>query len=86
MTGERMFIKSTISMHYFDAALITQQFRDVALINALEALNPGEVLRYQDVEAPFSLIRKLVITFGAKIEMSYINRSVGSVVIDFMRR
>ena len=56
------------------------------MVEALNALNPGDVLRYQDVEAPFYLIRKLVITFGSKIEMSYINRSVGSVVIDFMRR
>jgi uncharacterized protein (DUF2249 family) len=86
MADQCMLIKPTTSLQHFDAEVISQRFRDTAMFEALNALNPGDVLRYQDVEAPFSLIRKLVITFGAKIEMSYIKRSVGSVVIDFMRR
>ncbi len=81
-----MPIKPTASLQYFDAEIISRRFRDMAMVDALKALHPGEILRYQDVEAPFSLIRKLIITFGAKIEMSYIQRSVGFVVIDFMRR
>ncbi len=86
MARQSMRIKPMTSLQYFDAELIAQRFRDLAMVEALRALNPGEILRYQDVEAPFALIRKLVITFGSKIEISYIKRSVGSVVIDFMRR
>jgi hypothetical protein len=86
MANQRMLIEPKKSLQHFDAEVISQRFRDTAMVESLNALNPGDVLRYQDVEAPFSLIRKLIITFGAKIEMSYIHRSVGSVVIDFMRR
>ncbi len=86
MAQQSMLVIPTTAPHLFDAGLIAQRFRDAAMIAALKELNPGETLRYRDVEDPFSLIRKLVITFGAKIEWSYIKRNVGSVVIDFMRR
>lgn len=87
MMGYRsVLVKPTKMLKYFDADFIAHQFRDLAMIAAIKELSPGETLRYQDVEAPFSLIRKLILTFGAKIEMSYIKRHVGLVEIDFLRR
>ena len=73
------------SLHHFNGCYLSQRLRDVAMIAVLNELSPGETLRYQDVEDPYSLIRKLILVLGAKIEWSYFKRTVGSVVIDFLR-
>ena len=69
----------------FDGSGISNKIRDVALIAALNDLKPGEILRFFIDHNPLSLIRSLILRYGSKIELQYIERQQGSVVIDIMR-
>ena len=69
----------------FDGCGISNKLRDVALVAAINDLRPGEILRFFIDHNPFSLIRSLVLRYGSKIELQYLERQQGSVVIDFRR-
>ncbi len=72
-------------VHHFDGRGISEKIRDVALIAALGSLNIGETIRYRNIADPSSLIRKLMIEFGSKIEWEYIDRRPKSIIIEFTR-
>lgn len=79
---------STISldMRYpFDARGIAKRFRHAAIFGALNALNPGETMRFLNDHDPLPLLSQLQQHFGENIEISYVSREPGQIVLDFKR-
>lgn len=70
-------------VYAFDARGVARRFRHAAIFGALNALNPGETMRFYNDHDPFPLLAQLDKHFGARIEMAYIARQPGDVIIDF---
>jgi uncharacterized protein (DUF2249 family) len=68
----------------FDARGVARRFRHAAIFGALEALDPGETMRFCNDHDPLPLLRQLGEYFGSRLQMSYVAREPGEVVIDFL--
>lgn len=70
-------------IYAFDARGVARRFRHVAIIAALSALVPGETMRFYNDHDPMPLLAQLDIHFGSRLQMAYVSREPGEVVIDF---
>lgn len=70
-------------IYAFDARGVARRFRHVAIIAALSALVPGETMRFYNDHDPMPLLAQLDIHFGPRLQMAYVSREPGEVVIDF---
>lgn len=76
----------TAGIHVFDARGIARRFRHAAVFGALEALTPGETMRFCNDHDPLPLLQQLNSYFGPKLDMAYVAREPGEVVIDMLVR
>lgn len=69
----------------FDARGVAKRFRHAAIFGALDALNPGERMRFVNDHDPLPLLEQLRARYGDMVEIQYLQRNPGEIVIDFIR-
>lgn len=70
----------------FDARGIAKRFRHAAIFGALDALTPGETMRFVNDHDPLPLLDQLAARYGDAVSIQYLERNPGqAVVIDFVR-
>jgi len=72
--------------HGFDARGIAKRFRHAAIFGALSALRPGETMRFMNDHDPLPLLGQIAERFGELVEVRYVRREPGEIVIDFLVR
>ena len=72
--------------HPFDARGIARRFRHSAIFGALGALEPGEAMRFVNDHDPLPLLAQIQDRFGERVEIRYLQREAGAIVIDFIVR
>ena len=78
-------ISTTSQVHPFDARGVSRRFRHAAIFAALDALMPGETLRFVNDHDPLPLLDQLRGRYGEGLAMTYRQTQPGAVVIDFTR-
>ncbi len=73
------------SIYLFDARGIAKRFRHAAIFGALDALNPGETMRFANDHDPIPLLNQLQQHYGDKVDIRYLQRELDLIVIDFVR-
>ena len=71
------------ALYPFDARGIAKRFRHAAIFGALDALQPGETMRFCNDHDPLPLLAQAQARYGANIQMAYVQREPGEIVIDF---
>ena len=72
--------------HLFDARGVAKRFRHAAIFGALDALHPGEAMQFVNDHDPLPLIDQMHQRYGGTIEVKYVERQPGNIVIRFTRR
>jgi uncharacterized protein (DUF2249 family) len=70
----------------FDARGIAKRFRHAAIFGALDALHPGEVMRFVNDHDPIPLLQQMQARYGDGVEIAYRQREPAGVMIDFIKR
>jgi uncharacterized protein (DUF2249 family) len=78
-----LFPSAQVTLHPFDARGIGKRFRHAAIFGALDALQPGEAMRFVNDHDPLPLLGQLRERYGDALEIVYRQRDAGAVVIDF---
>ena len=73
-------------IYSFDARRIAKRFRHAAIFGALDALNPGEVMRFVNDHDPLPLLQQMQVRYGERVEIAYQAREPEGVMIDFIKR
>lgn len=68
----------------FDARAIAHHFRHSAIFGALDALNPGEAMRFVNDHDPLPLLNQMQQRYGERVKVIYQQREPGAIVIDFV--
>ena len=68
----------------FDARAIAHRFRHSAIFGALDALNPGEAMRFVNDHDPLPLLIEMQQHYGERVKVIYQQREPGAIVIDFV--
>jgi uncharacterized protein (DUF2249 family) len=71
------------SIYPFDARGIAKRFRHAAIFGALDALRPGETMRFANDHDPLPLLAQIGQRYGERVAVEYRQRSPDGVVIDF---
>lgn len=74
------------AVHPFDARGIAKRFRHAAIFGALEALNDGETMRFANDHDPLPLLGQIQQRYGGQVQVAYVAREPGNIVIDFTIR
>jgi uncharacterized protein (DUF2249 family) len=74
------------AIYPFDARGIAKRFRHAAIFGALDALHPGETMRFVNDHDPLPLLEQLATRYGETVAVRYQQREAGGVVIDFVRQ
>lgn len=74
------------AIYGFDARGIAKRFRHAAIFGAFDSLSPGETMRFCNDHDPLPLLSQLHARYGAQIEIHYVRREPGEIVIDFARK
>ncbi|WP_206858341.1 DUF2249 domain-containing protein [Lysobacter changpingensis] len=72
-----------MNMYPFDARGIGKRFRHAAIFGALDALTPGETMRFFNDHDPVPLLRQMEQRYGEAVRVEYLQREHGVVIIDF---
>lgn len=78
-----LFSTQEVTLHPFDARGIARRFRHAAIFGALDALQPGEAMRFVNDHDPLPLLAQLQQRYGDALSIEYRQREAGAVVIDF---
>lgn len=70
----------------FDARGVAKRFRHAAIFGALDALQPGETMRFVNDHDPLPLLDQMRGRYGDAVAIDYVRREPGQIVIDFLRR
>lgn len=73
------------AIYPFDARGIAKRFRHAAIFGALDALHPGEIMRFVNDHDPLPLLEQLRARYGEALRIEYRQREAGAIVIDFLR-
>ena len=73
-------------LYVFHARGIAKRFRHSAIFGALDALHPGETMRFVNDHDPLPLLDQLATRYGETVTIRYVQRDPGSIVIDFAKR
>ena len=73
------------ALYPFDARGVAKRFRHPAIFGALDALVPGETMRFCNDHDPLPLLAQLQQRYGNTVEISYIQREPGEIIIDFAK-
>jgi uncharacterized protein (DUF2249 family) len=71
------------SIYPFDARGIAKRFRHAAIFGALDALHPGETMRFANDHDPLPLLDQIAQRYGERVTVESRRREPGGVVIDF---
>ena len=74
------------SIYPFDARGIAKRFRHAAIFGALDALRPGETMRFVNDHDPLPLLGQLRERYAERVDIRYLQRDPGAIVIDFVRQ
>ena len=74
------------AIYPFDARGIAKRFRHAAIFGALDALQPGETMRFSNDHDPLPLLEQIVARYGERVAVEYRQREPGAIVIDFAVR
>ena len=74
------------ALYLFDARGIAKRFRHAAIFGALDALMPGETMRFCNDHDPLPLLNQLNQRYGPQVEILYQQRVPGEIVIDFIKK
>jgi uncharacterized protein (DUF2249 family) len=74
------------AIYPFDARGIAKRFRHAAIFGALDALQPGETMRFVNDHDPLPLLAQLQARYGEQVDIQYRQREAGGVMIDFIVR
>ncbi|HMV19529.1 MAG TPA: DUF2249 domain-containing protein [Rhodocyclaceae bacterium] len=74
------------ALYPFDARGVAKRFRHAAIFGALDALLPGETMRFCNDHDPLPLLAQLEQRYGTAVSIAYVQREPGAIVIDFARR
>jgi uncharacterized protein (DUF2249 family) len=72
-----------LQVHPFDARGIGKRFRHAAIFGAIDALRPGEAMRFVNDHDPLPLLAQLAERYGELLRIQYVQREAGAIVIDF---
>lgn len=70
----------------FDARGVAKRFRHAAIFGALDALRPGETMRFVNDHDPLPLLDQMHARYSGAVEPVYVRREPGRIVIDFIKR
>ncbi|NZA28549.1 DUF2249 domain-containing protein [Luteimonas sp. SJ-92] len=73
----------SLEIHPFDARGIGRRFRHAAIFGAIDALQPGEGMRFVNDHDPLPLLEQLRARYGGSLSIEYVQRQAGEIVIDF---
>ena len=77
----------TDAIYGFDARGVAKRFRHAAIFGALDSLQPGETMRFVNDHDPIPLLHQMIDRYGDQgIQISYLQRDMDGVVIDFLRK
>ena len=68
----------------FDARAIAHRFRHSAIFGALDALNPGEAMRFVNDHDPLPLLNQMQQRYGDRVKVIYQQREPDAIVSDFV--
>lgn len=71
------------AIYPFDARGVAKRFRHAAIFGALDALQPGETMRFCNDHDPLPLLAQLQHRYGERVSVTYRQREPGAIVIDF---
>jgi len=74
------------AIYPFDARGIARRFRHSAIFGALDALNPGETMRFMNDHDPLPLLNRIEMRYGDGVAIEYRQREPGEIIIDFVRQ
>lgn len=74
------------ALYPFDARGIAKRFRHAAIFGALDALRPGETMRFVNDHDPLPLLAQLQQRYVDSVAINYVVREPGQIVIDFKRQ
>ena len=74
------------SIYPFDARGVAKRFRHAAIFGALDALMPGETMRFCNDHDPIPLLAQARDRYGDALRIEYMQREPGAIVIDFTRQ
>ncbi|HEY6095740.1 MAG TPA: DUF2249 domain-containing protein [Gallionellaceae bacterium] len=74
------------ALYPFDARGIAKRFRHAAIFGALDALTPGETMRFVNDHDPLPLLAQLQQRYADSVAIQYVAREPGQIVIDFKRQ
>jgi len=77
---------SPTAVYPFDARGVAKRFRHAAIFGALDSLRPGETMRFVNDHDPLPLLEQLRTRYGENVDISYLQREAGAIVIDFVVR
>lgn len=73
------------AVYGFDARGVSRRFRHAAIFGALDALQPGEAMRFVNDHDPLPLLAQMQARYGDGVRIEYRTRAPEGVVIDFQR-
>lgn len=73
----------TEGVYFFDARGIAKRFRHAAIFGALAALQRGETMRFCNDHDPLPLLAQIRSRFAGAVEIVYVSKEPGAIVIDF---
>lgn len=79
-------LQTAPQLYPFDARGIAKRFRHAAIFGALDALRPGETMRFTNDHDPLPLLEQLRARYGEAVEIAYVERTPQQVVIDFAKK
>ena len=74
---------SRSTIYSFDARGVAKRFRHAAIFGALDALQPGETMRFVNDHDPLPLLDQLRSRYGERINIEYQQCEPGAIAIDF---
>lgn len=86
MTRKAHLHLSQNAIYPFDARGIAKRFRHAAIFGALDSLQPGETMRFVNDHDPLPLLDQLRNRYGASVDIRYLQREPGTIVIEFLRQ
>lgn len=72
------------AIYPFDARGVAKRFRHAAIFGALDALQPGETMRFVNDHDPLPLLQQLRSRYGERVAIAYRQREPGAIAIDFI--
>jgi uncharacterized protein (DUF2249 family) len=79
-------LKMIDAVYPFDARGVAKRFRHAAIFGAIKALHPGETMRFINDHDPIPLLNQLQQAFGDLLDIRYVKREPGEIVLDFAVR